>query len=802
MDKNSLSEYGWIIVIVIILAILIAFATPFGKFIVTSFQNTVDHFIQSTQNTIAGLKRLDSPGNISVSGETTGYILTFDLVDGADGYTIKVNGGEEITSTSNSVNITDQLEGQTGAVTIAVIATDSTGKFQNSPEATHRHRMPGLYQTGTYTLVKPWETLLDDGIINVSEGVAATCIDMDTGTNASTDALAGDLVISPDVTALGDYSFALCSKLTEVLIPNTVTDMGQATFVMCEELEKITLSKKTTSIPGMAFMQASSLKSINIPDSATSIGDYAFYGATNLESIYIGENTTSIGEMVFTSCGNLSRIVISPQNTAFHSYDYGNCVIETATKTLIIGCKGTVIPDDGSVAIIGASSFFGCYGLERINIPDSVITIEEDAFYSCTDLKSVTMSKNIKTIGDYAFRYCEKIKTIELPESLTSLGRFAFSFCSSLESIRIPSSLTTISGYAFQECHGLSEIVIPEGITTVDENAFVRCSGVKRISIASTVTNIANDAFFANTSLETISVADGNSVYHVQNECLIKTAAKSLILGCKNSIIPDDGSVTHIENYAFQECSGLIHMYIPKEITRIEVEAFKRCGYLETIIVEEGNPSYYSVDNCLIQKSGSKLRYGCKNSIIPSDGSVLTIENQAFQGCVGLQHVYIPAVIQDVDTHAFSDCINIETITVEAGNAKYHSEGDCLIETATKQVRLGCKNSVIPVDGSVTSVFGVAFADEVPMTTLVIPDSITSLNYNNFDDLIYLERVYLPGTLTEIKTYCFDGCINLKDFYFDGSIDQWNAIAKGSSWIDPAQSYTVHCIDGDVVIAQ
>ena len=47
MDKNTLSEYGWIVIVVIILAILIAFAVPFGDFVIASINNNVDNLVQT-----------------------------------------------------------------------------------------------------------------------------------------------------------------------------------------------------------------------------------------------------------------------------------------------------------------------------------------------------------------------------------------------------------------------------------------------------------------------------------------------------------------------------------------------------------------------------------------------------------------------------------------------------------------------------------------------------------------------------------------------------------------------------------
>ena len=119
----------------------------------------------------------------------------------------------------------------------------------------------------------------------------------------------------------------------------------------------------------------------------TDIGDNAFDGCTSLTSVTIGNGVTSIGEAAFEGCDSLEKLTVASGNPKYHSA--GNCVIETATNTLIIGCKGSVIPDDGSVTSIGDRAFQNCTSLTSVTIPDSVRSIGDIAFSGCVSLTSV-----------------------------------------------------------------------------------------------------------------------------------------------------------------------------------------------------------------------------------------------------------------------------------------------------------------------------------------------------------------------------------------------------------------------------
>lgn len=161
---------------------------------------------------------------------------------------------------------------------------------------------------------------------------------------------------------------------------------------------------------------------------------------------------------------------------------------------------------------------------------------------------------DVTGIGDYAFRGCSGLTAITIPNSVTTIGYLAFAGCCGLTSITIPNSVTTIDAWAFEGCSGLTSITIPDSVVAIYGNVFADCN-----------------------NLTIITVSDGNPEYDSRNNCnaIIETADNRLIVGCQNTLIPDN--VISIESSAFSGCSGLTAITIPNSVTTIDAHAFRYC---------------------------------------------------------------------------------------------------------------------------------------------------------------------------------------------------------------------------------
>lgn len=230
----------------------------------------------------------------------------------------------------------------------------------------------------------------------------------------------------------------------------------------------------------------------------------------------------------------------------------------------------------------------------------------------------ITFDGDVTSVGNSAFYQSVSLASVIIPNSVKSIGQEAFNGCSSLSFINIPEQITAIQNNTFARCSSLSSITIPKNVTKIGDAAFMYTS-LRSLTIPQSVTSIGSFAFSNCEKIESITVDSGNPKFNSEGNCnaIIDTDSKVLVLGCKNTTIPD--YVTSIGYGAFCGCADLSSITIPKSVVIIDDEAFDGCVNLSSIIIPDsvtslGKWAFYScssLTSIIIPESVSSIGYMC-----------------------------------------------------------------------------------------------------------------------------------------------------------------------------------------------
>lgn len=552
------------------------------------------------------------------------------------------------------------------------------------------------------------------------------------------------------------------SDATTLVIPSyingfPVTKIGERAFHDNTFFRTLIFREGVQVIEYQAFSGCNSLTQIEFPSTLTTIKSNAFVGCTILPSVFFPASVKEISYNAFSLCKKLESLTVDSENTIYHSD--GNCVIETESKTLVLGCKNSEIPSDGSVTCIGVYAFSDRIGLTSIVVPNSITSIKESAFSGCANLESITLPF-VGTTAD-------------------GEGNKKFS------------SIFAYYGYSYNDVPASLKTVIITGGTSVADFAFSGCQNIVNIALPDSVTSIGKGVFQDCAALENISVAAGNTIYHSVNNCLIQTETKTLIAGCKKSEIPNDGSVVSIAEAAFSGCSGLAIIIIPNGVTNIGSEAFLNCVKLKDITLPN---SVISIDN-----SAFRVCTGLTSIIIPN--TVVTIGECAFRGCTGLTNLAVPDSVTNIGKSAFFDCSNLESITLpfvgasrdgtentDFGYIFAHDYGSYDIPATLKTVTITGGESI----------GNAAFYECGTITSIRISDSIKTIGSTAFAKCSGLSDIVIPSSVESIGSAAFAGCTALTGVYIS-DMTKWIDIKFEDSSSNPLSSAHKLYLKGNLV---
>lgn len=613
----------------------------------------------------------------------------------------------------------------------------------------------------------------------------------------------------------GDELYLNGELLTELVIPETITKINNYAFRGVCGLQKIVLHDNIKSIGENAFSGCSDLVEVNIPNSIETIGRAAFSECKALKAITLSDSLTKLENSVFSHCDSLESVLLGSKITSIGSYSFSHCV-----------------------------------SLKSIVIPDSVTDIEYRAFADCRGLESIVFPQQLTNYGGEVIDQCISLLNIEFPKNFIEYGT---SLCKTAWYKSLPDGLVVINDVVYSyKGTAPKTIVVPEGITKISSHAFSGCDTTKAVEIPKSVKYIGDFAFPGHYSFQNVyyvgSEEEKSAIQDNASDNVYSTA-KWLFNCCADSKHMYDNACDPFCNTCTAERYELVHTY-DNDTCDIDCNL---CGYKkEELSHSFDNPVDHSCNVCnytrqktdrefyeediryYINSDGTLTLVG-KNStsadiVIPEKlygRDVVAIGNYAFFGNTAINSIVIPDSVTSIGENALYNCTNLksisigkgitsipentiyscealETITVSPENPKYHSEGNCLIETATKTLVRGTLNSEIPEDGSVTTIGKNAFL-KLGIEGMIIPENITTVEERAFgwcEKLLFL--MVKNNTGITFYQHAFTNCNSLEVVFFVGTIEdtanitvyQGNSIFLDAYWyLEACPVYGTHYIE-------
>lgn len=200
------------------------------------------------------------------------------------------------------------------------------------------------------------------------------------------------------------HGFYECNQITAIKIPEGVGGCGNYSFAYCDALEEIIYSSTVLS-SGQAYGSAN-LKSVVLAEGMKYISNSAF-SSTKLENVVLPESITSIGRRAFADTP-LTEIIIK-QN----------------------------------VSSVEDSCFSGCTNLTTVIFNNSInkISLETHLFSGCSNISTLKLPKNVTLVeGTFANMCCQTLYIMNSPEEWpkTAFGKDATTSTTRLGTVYVP----------------------------------------------------------------------------------------------------------------------------------------------------------------------------------------------------------------------------------------------------------------------------------------------------------------------------------------------------------------------------
>ncbi|MBR4758571.1 MAG: leucine-rich repeat domain-containing protein [Lachnospiraceae bacterium] len=566
----------------------------------------------------------------------------------------------------------------------------------------------------------------------------------------------------------------------------------------------VSIPNGTKTIASEAFSNQSFLTSVIFPASLETIENGAFRSCSSLNAVVLPGNLETLESGAFAKCENLKSFTFSnvlyELGAGVFSGDDKLATLDLNKNPYFVFTDGALYNKDKTKLYCVLSGRPGTH----FTIPDSVLEIERYAFWGCDNLETVTLSSNLAEIPEFAFSNCENLEEITVPLSVRKISAKAFEDCGSLTNVRIPASVISIHDTAFDGCRNLN-IISDVGTTayeffrnfdlsqsqlmayedSVSENAigsyFPVSEQKKTEKKKSDQTDTAAEsakkkpsAKFETTNPADVSKADVWEDYSgddgsiktrvVGNEAVVlpKTFSDS---GFGNQVIDGkEGLTVTGEQLPSQEEQNPAHLPLemypastdiitPSADGLVSRKAYYQNGELTHVGFADGTKR---IGDLAFARSSAK-------SVVLPEG-LQSIGYGAFYHCDGLEQVYIPDSVTDIQPEAFANTPFLEEW--ENGNGD-----DFLIVGDGVLLAYRGDSAVVTIPDTVKKIAGSTFAGKIEIQQVNLGNNLEEIGEAAFWGCNGLTKINGGGKIRKIADRAFDGC-PITDLHIPASVEK------------------------------
>ena len=589
-----------------------------------------------------------------------------------------------------------------------------------------------------------------------------------------------DFLMPPKLTTIEERAFFNCTSLDGYLIFSPgVIEIGNESFSYCSSLEEFTLSESLEEFPHPAFANSLNIRFVIIPEENLFLSSITgvVYDKNQTEFIYVPPSI----RVNVTIPYNVRTI---PERT-FYKRDLLTCDID--------------IPN--GIFEIGKEAFYGCSQITAINLPVSMIKINESAFAHCVNARGVVyVTDHVTYVGESCFEDtqitecyiggvleaipkrmfadCTALDYLFIGQGVISFDNSSLSNTSSLRAIEvspdntylysetdvlyelnhsmihvpakvannisIPNWCITIPEYSFYERVGIISITFRNGLETIGNYSFSNCSMLsKSLILPKSVKTIGNYAFYNDSEITDIVIdLTTESLNYIGDYAFYNL---NLVTGALT--IPD--SVTYLGDYSFYGCNYNKALTISENVVDIKGNAFQGNDFYGPLKFSSKVESFG--DGCF---KGFKL-----TGILTIPSTTKSIGKSSFE------NTYFRQVI-------FESC---ETIGEKAFYNCSLLEKDLIIPNSTITIGQYAFALCPRLKGHLYTGLNVQMIDETifygsPFTTVEFGENLLSIGRNSFKDFPLTGEIHIPDKVQTLGDSSFEGCTSITYLYIGKNV--------------------------------